>query len=198
MSKTPEASVLYILDPDAPDHLIARYAFDDYAHYEFEWESFKVVNNQLPLLQTFFEKDRGEGCFPKKNSRKTFTGTEEEKRNFIEHEYETIMCYAAERNCPSVIRYLVQLGFDPDQLNILSEERPLHIAAQDNYVETAKALLESKVDVNTRSREGNTALHYAYINNHDEMVEFLLKRGADVNAKNQMGQIPEFATIDSV
>ena len=51
----------------------------------------------------------------------------------------------------------------------------------------AKELLDYKVDVNARSRSGNTALMYAARNGHLNIVKLLLESGADPSIKSNRG-----------
>jgi len=51
----------------------------------------------------------------------------------------------------------------------------------------AAAYLDAGVDVETTTRDGDSALANAVFNGHIEMAALLLERGADVNAANRQG-----------
>ncbi|MBI1743095.1 ankyrin repeat domain-containing protein [Candidatus Acetothermia bacterium] len=55
-------------------------------------------------------------------------------------------------------------------------------------LDTVRSLLTQGTDVNTRTREGTTALMYAISMKHLEIVKTLLAHGADVNAANCEGR----------
>ncbi|MBD0391597.1 ankyrin repeat domain-containing protein [Wolbachia endosymbiont of Pentalonia nigronervosa] len=71
-----------------------------------------------------------------------------------------------------------------------SEIPYLHWAAKKNNVNMMRALLATSTDVDSRDRQGETALHYAAGYDCKEAVEFLLAAGADIDAKNQYDETP--------
>lgn len=57
--------------------------------------------------------------------------------------------------------------------------------------EIAKLLLDTGIDINGKSADGDTALHYAVrYENSLPAIALLLARGADVNARNDNGETP--------
>lgn len=56
--------------------------------------------------------------------------------------------------------------------------------------EDAKALFETKTDINETDEDGNSALHAAAKVNDEEMTTFLLIKGADTELKNHDGDTP--------
>eukprot|EP00731_Ephydatia_muelleri_P014725 Em0008g445a len=56
--------------------------------------------------------------------------------------------------------------------------------------DTVVALLERGADINTRDKDGQTALHISSKNGHTDTVVALLERGADINARDQMHRTP--------
>ena len=67
---------------------------------------------------------------------------------------------------------------------------PLHSAALNNAIETAKLLIDAGADVKAKDDYGQTPLHHASRWNSIETAKLLLERGADVGAKNIWGQTP--------
>jgi hypothetical protein len=61
-----------------------------------------------------------------------------------------------------------------------NRETPLMIAAEKNYVDLAKVLLENGADINATDAFGYTALLYADSHGSEEMAQYLLSKGADV------------------
>ncbi|KAK0619709.1 ankyrin repeat-containing domain protein [Immersiella caudata] len=64
---------------------------------------------------------------------------------------------------------------------------PLHIAAQWNVVDVAKALLEAGIDPDQQTCSRRTALHYASSLGHIDICQLLLENGADMNAQTKGG-----------
>lgn len=78
----------------------------------------------------------------------------------------------------------------------MNKRRKFLAAASDGNVEQLKKLLHQGMDVNTRDKEGNTALHEAAnhlpqdIIEHWSCVTCLLEAGADPNVVNDAGWTP--------
>jgi ankyrin len=60
---------------------------------------------------------------------------------------------------------------------------PLHIAAKQNQIDIATALLEYGAEVNGQSRQGYTPIHLAADQGHTDMVALLISHSADANAE---------------
>jgi len=56
---------------------------------------------------------------------------------------------------------------------------PLHCAAGDGYLDTAKVLVAHGADVNQCVRRGTSPLWYAAVSGHLDLVRWLLAHGAD-------------------
>ena len=75
-------------------------------------------------------------------------------------------------------------------LNVISESdqwRPIHCAARSGKIDMLNFLLKNKVQVDVKSREGNTPLLMAAYNGQVAIVEALLKANADINAQDAVG-----------
>jgi ankyrin repeat protein len=67
---------------------------------------------------------------------------------------------------------------------------PLFYATSIGSQDLLQHLLEAKGDINTRTKDGMTALHVAITCGHEPLVSLLLEAGADVNAENNAGETP--------
>lgn len=63
-------------------------------------------------------------------------------------------------------------------------------AAFKGDIDTVKHLLDDKVNPNSKSSDGETALHYAALKGRTEVVKLLLKKGANPNIKDKDGGTP--------
>jgi uncharacterized protein len=60
-------------------------------------------------------------------------------------------------------------------------------AAKQGDLKQVQELLEKGADINTKDKDGMTALMVACLNGHAEVVKDLLAKGADVNAEAKKG-----------
>ncbi len=60
-------------------------------------------------------------------------------------------------------------------------------AVENNDIRLVQKLLDSGVDINIISNDGDTALNYASVNGNLEIVRLLLKNRADPNIQNDFG-----------
>lgn len=63
-------------------------------------------------------------------------------------------------------------------------------AACDGHLDAVKVFGTHGAQVDTKNREGNTALHLAADAGHARVITWLLDHGADVNAKNEQWTTP--------
>ena len=68
--------------------------------------------------------------------------------------------------------------------------RPLHIAAQNGYLEIVELLLEHGANPNVQDNDGRTPLHYAVENCHVDVARVLLDHGADPTIRDNEGMTP--------
>ena len=81
------------------------------------------------------------------------------------------------------IDFLVSLGADIfDNNYYYNEDSLLHIAAMNDNVKAAEALLERGFDIDIRDNLENTALMMAADFNSLKIAELLINKGADINA----------------
>lgn len=75
-------------------------------------------------------------------------------------------------------------------LSAAANSVPLIDAVKAGNVETVRALLKQRVDVNTALPDGTTALHWAAHTNSTELARLLLAAGANANVANRYGVTP--------
>ncbi|XP_012231755.2 GA-binding protein subunit beta-1 [Linepithema humile] len=66
----------------------------------------------------------------------------------------------------------------------------LHLAAQNNHLETAEVLLRAGISRDARTKVDRTPLHMAAYEGHDQMVQLLLNYGADVDSRDMLKMTP--------
>ena len=62
------------------------------------------------------------------------------------------------------------------------------IAAVENRIDIARALIHAGADLNLQTKNGGSALHWASQKNNTEMATMLLEAGIDSELKNQNGK----------
>ncbi|QRM29954.1 ankyrin repeat domain-containing protein [Microvirga sp. VF16] len=72
------------------------------------------------------------------------------------------------------------------------DRTPLHIAARQGHVGTARLPLTNGTDVNARATNKMTPLHHAILNNKTEMARMLLDYHADIEAESSNGGTPMY------
>lgn len=101
----------------------------------------------------------------------------------------TVLHLASFFGHPDLIRALLNAGSEVDiRSTNAMENTPLHAAVAGGRIESARALLERKADVNARQHGGWTALHGAAQSGNRALVELLITSGADVNARAENNQ----------
>jgi ankyrin repeat protein len=75
-------------------------------------------------------------------------------------------------------------------LSAAGNSLPLIDAVKAGNVESVRALIKQRVDVNAASPDGTTALHWAVKSNSRELAQLLIAAGAKANAANRYGVTP--------
>jgi ankyrin repeat protein len=83
--------------------------------------------------------------------------------------------------------FVVLLSSGPGQA---ASENPIVAAAKDGNLQSVRALIAKRVNVNEPSRDGSTALLWAVYRSDLEMVRALITAGAKVNTPNNYGITP--------
>ena len=93
--------------------------------------------------------------------------------------------FACEEGLVDEVERILQGPQDPNDPNLLfdvpfeDDYTPLHVAAEQGYVEIVHLLLEAGADKDNAGRRGTTALHLAAQHGRLEIVHLLLDSGAD-------------------
>ncbi|KAK3931141.1 GA-binding protein subunit beta-1 [Frankliniella fusca] len=95
---------------------------------------------------------------------------------------------AAKDGQVETVRDLMSKGapFTTDWLGV----SPLHLAVQNNHVETAEVLLRAGISQEARTKVDRTPLHMAAQGGHLESVKLLLRHGAEVNCTDMLRMTP--------
>ena len=72
----------------------------------------------------------------------------------------------------------------------------LLFAARQGEMETAKALLDAKADINAVDSDGNNALTLAILNTHYDLTQMLIDRGEDVNVAAKNGRTALYTAVE--
>jgi ankyrin repeat protein len=105
---------------------------------------------------------------------------------------------------PAVVKLLLDAGAKADieiswrgsltgpvgPQDVGNEASPLHFAAKEDAIESARLLLDEGVKVDARDSRKQTPLHIAAWRGNAEMVALLLDHGADINAADSAGDTP--------
>lgn len=100
----------------------------------------------------------------------------------------------------TIIHKLVEFGFVEPLESIVelhpnwqvknnNNVTPLMLAAYYQKIEIVNFLINKKVNLNEKSKNGNTALHYAASKNNHLICRILINKGADILSNNQKDQM---------
>ncbi|MEE2909162.1 MAG: ankyrin repeat domain-containing protein, partial [Candidatus Poribacteria bacterium] len=92
----------------------------------------------------------------------------------------------ANGNIKSVKIHLNQIDIN-DQSTVFFGLTPLSIAAATGKSKMVKFLLKQGVDINSRNKDGGTALHGAVFLGRSKSVQLLLEHGIDIKAQSHNG-----------
>ena len=72
----------------------------------------------------------------------------------------------------------------------------LLFAARQGQIDTTKALLDAKADINALDSDGNNALTLAILNTHYDLAQLLIDRGADPNIAAKNGRTALYSAVE--
>jgi ankyrin repeat protein len=72
----------------------------------------------------------------------------------------------------------------------------LLFAARQGEIETARALLDAKADINAVDSDGNNALTLSILNTHYDLTKLLIDRGADPNIASKNGRTALYSAVE--
>ena len=84
----------------------------------------------------------------------------------------TGIVFACESRSAYSVKYMLEQGCDPHEMNSWNEEAII-VAAKHNSVPCIRVLLEAGVSINTTSPNGKTILDYAHLHNNQDMLELI-------------------------
>ena len=127
---------------------------------------------------------------------------ENRKRFYSIHNGCTVYGYAVSKSLESLVNIheiFLSIQFPEHYLQPynLGRNKPIHVAVENGFTDRLSYLVDIiGVDVNSRNRDGNTALHLAIMYNRMHIFKNLLfSGGADVNIKNDRYETPVQMTI---
>ena len=97
----------------------------------------------------------------------------------------TPLIYAIQQNQYKVVKLLVKMGSDVNQL--CQDKTPLIHSVQRNKIKLSNYLIKKGADINGLSKRGNNALIYAAYEGIINMATFLVRKGIDYNYPNNSG-----------
>jgi ankyrin repeat protein len=129
---------------------------------------------------------------------------------------ETALMAAAAENHPEVVTLLAEYGADlnarstalvfpkytynSSTMNATPLPRggltALHLAARQDALEGARALIEAGADLNPTDPDGTSPLVMAIINRHNDVAALLVEKGADPNVADIVGMTALYAAVD--
>lgn len=112
--------------------------------------------------------------------------------NTMDSEGHTPLSWAVANKNVSLARCLIQLGASADHASKYSKS-PLHLACMYNLPEVAQALIDEGAQLNTRDRQGCTALHYAVnamADRRRKIAMMLIANGADGSITDKKKMTP--------
>jgi len=99
--------------------------------------------------------------------------------NKVTDDGETLLIHAIKEDFQEIRNILLERGANPNKPS-LTLETPLMTAVVHNRLNSAKILLDLKVDLNKKNNAGDTALHLAIKFRRDDLALMLIKAGANV------------------
>ena len=96
-----------------------------------------------------------------------------------------------------IASFLIKKGAKIDEKDNF-RETPLHIYAQNGFVDVAKILLMQGAQVNSQNTHSSSPLHHAVFNNKIGMVKLLLEYGAQIDAKDALNDTPLHKSAQSL
>ncbi|KAL3492053.1 ankyrin repeat-containing domain protein [Aspergillus germanicus] len=109
---------------------------------------------------------------------------------FTEKGKETLLLWAAARNHPETVRFLLERGWDVNGNSVGFGTPPLGYAAANNAVDCMRVLIEFGADLEYCDVDGFTSLYHAAWGGNPEALQILLDAGADPDPLDPYGNSP--------
>ncbi|CRH02389.1 conserved Plasmodium protein, unknown function [Plasmodium relictum] len=110
----------------------------------------------------------------------------------------TILLYGIEKGCAECCYYLInQTNVDIFLKDKKENENALMKCMRIGYemINVSKMLIDRKINVNEKNKNGKTSLHIASENNYLKGIELLLKNKADINSVDNQNNTPLMSSI---
>lgn len=98
---------------------------------------------------------------------------------------------AADASSPEMVKFLIRNKANLKAKNESGENALFELITRENSnVQVAKILIDSGLDIHSKSNSYGTALHWAAFCGRTEIVKLLIQKGAKVNEKDKNGDTP--------
>jgi len=102
----------------------------------------------------------------------------------------TALMYAASRNDPGLVGYLLEKGAEVDarEKDVTGSfgKTALHYAADKGSLDIVRLLVEAGADRSIKAKYGETAMDFAVAGNHRDVIEYLLSVEGDGEARHSL------------
>eukprot|EP01124_Arcella_intermedia_P015893 TRINITY_DN22446_c0_g4_i1.p1 TRINITY_DN22446_c0_g4~~TRINITY_DN22446_c0_g4_i1.p1 ORF type:complete len:546 (+),score=134.45 TRINITY_DN22446_c0_g4_i1:234-1640(+) len=106
------------------------------------------------------------------------------------YQMNALLVHAASHGYLNIMKYLVGMGADLNIIDTDDECNLCHKAVGTN-IHALQYLIDNKISVRAKSKNGSTALHYCIKkSNSTEVIAKLLESNADINAQDNEGKSP--------
>nr|BAN20898.1 ankyrin 2,3/unc44 [Riptortus pedestris] len=94
-----------------------------------------------------------------------------------------------------VIEYGLEKGYAKGMKRLLGNKTTvnekgdslLHVAAENDYMDSLKTLIDEGIPVDVKNKLGQTPLYYAAKNEHNDAAKYLISKKADVDSRDEDG-----------
>ncbi|MFH0898015.1 MAG: ankyrin repeat domain-containing protein [bacterium] len=120
--------------------------------------------------------------------------------NFVDQTGKTLLHHACWQGNVDAVKFLLGKAARVNAQEIEKGATPLHlaslggptkkinVAAEERYLDVIKQLLNKKAQINTKTKDGMTALHNASGKGLKKIVTFLIEKGALIDAQDDRGR----------
>ena len=98
----------------------------------------------------------------------------------------------------SDIKFTIEIQSGPEAIVIVDFEIPFHFAIYQEDLKSIQDSIARGVNVNTKDKDGMTALHVAVDSGNLEIVKTIFCAGANLNEKNKAQQTPLWMLLETI
>ncbi|RQM19009.1 hypothetical protein B5M09_003487 [Aphanomyces astaci] len=88
------------------------------------------------------------------------------------------------------VHMLIKAGAQPRGAMGPHGDTALHVAVQENHLQTVRLLIHSGAPLDAQNEQGNTPLHVACMQGHAAIAAYVVRKGADLHRTNSNGETP--------